>query len=495
YKNPSVYRGTRKMQPHRSGCEKPSVWHALVVSFLHCFSWGLLTVPYIVKLSDEYGDRAYLVNGLVYGIHGLLTFVTTPLMGALSDFRGRKVVMLIAVVTTYSPIPFMMIRSWWFFAIFPVSGVLGNAYSAAMAYVADVTTAQERSGAYGIMSATYGAGLTLSPILGNFLMDYFGTISAMALATLIGLLNILFIIFIVPESLVQKEEGAVDEDEWSLEIDEDHISKEEKDEQLTKLDKERENYEILKRQENFYGKENKDPVNKELEFLESSDPENTQNLLKVLTELYKDTSLKSIFWINFLVCWPFAGLEDTVPPYLKLNLGFTYSEVSLLLAMVAFFGLISNLMLRWLIPILGGKLSVRLGLVLTMTQLLLFGYGRSRWMMWLAGFMASMATTVITVCSTLASVYTSSENQGAVLGIMSGIESLCDGLGPAVFGVLFYLFQGDSKIPPAVRKPISMPFVTGAVGILVALVLTNFIRKETPLEKEKLYRILSERSD
>lgn len=490
----------------RSGIGKPSIFHALVVTFLHYFSWGLLTVPFIAKLSESFGDRAFLVDGLVFGIRGMVSFLTTPLLGALSDFRGRKIVMLLAVATTYSPIPFMVIPGWSFFVLVTLSGVFGNTYSASLAYVADVTAPQERSRAYGIMSATYGAGMALSPMLGNYLMDSFGTTTIMALSSATGFLNILFIIFAVPESLAErkKSESLVLEgistakpqdmkvlrstnhqEKVKFSIIEEKVHNSHPKNEKTKEDR-------SSKEETAY------PLGEERTVTTPKDiPTQRKNLkvsdlLQVVSQLSQDRSLLAVYLISFLGLWPFAGVDSCVPTYLKLNMAFSYGDVSLLVGVVALIGITSNLLLGSIMRLLGAKWAIRLGLVLMMVQLLLFGFATSHWVLWLAGILASVSTIIQAACSTVASLYAAPENQGAVLGVLTGIESLCDGLGPAVFGVLFYLFQEDSKDPQEAKPPIPVPFVVGALGVLVALFLTNFLKKESPSDKQRLYRIFRE---
>ncbi|EDX11255.1 GD14894 [Drosophila simulans] len=336
---------------NRSGIGKASVWHAVIVTFMHYFSWGLLTVPFIEKLSGSFGNRVLLVDGLVYGVRGILGFVTTPVMGAISDFRGRKVVMLLAVATTYAPIPFMMLKSWWFFAILTVSSICGSTYSASLAYVADTTSVENRSKGYGIIAASFGAGIAFSPSL---------------------------------------------------------------------------------------------------------------------------------------------GVDSTAPVYLKTNMGFEYEEVSMMLGLLSVLAITSNLLLGYIMNVVGVKGSIRLGLLLLLLQLFFFGCGTHHWMYWLSSILAALATIIPAANNAVASIYASPENRGAVLGIISGIECLSEGLGPAFFGVLFFIFQDDDL---KVNSPIPMPFVISAISVFVAIVLTGFIKKET-IEKEPLiYKIIDDATE
>ena len=61
--------------------------------------------------------------------------------------------------------------------------------------------------------------------------------------------------------------------------------------------------------------------------------------------------------------------------------------------------------------------------------------------MWLAGVFASIASIIYPAISGLVSKNASSEQQGVALGILTGMRGLCNGLGPALFGLLFWLFN------------------------------------------------------
>jgi MFS family permease len=138
-----------------SGIGMPSLYHALVVIFLEFFAWGLLTMPVISVLNTTFPDHTFLMNGLIMGIKGLLSFLSAPLVGALSDVCGRKLFLLITVFFTCLPIPLMTINTFWFFAMISISGVFAVTFSVVFAYVADVTDQKDRSLAYGLVSATF----------------------------------------------------------------------------------------------------------------------------------------------------------------------------------------------------------------------------------------------------------------------------------------------------------------------------------------------------
>ena len=66
-------------------------------------------------LNSEFGSRALLLNGIIMGVKGFLSFLSAPLIGALSDVYGRKLFLLVTAFFTCVPIPFIKVRcslSW-----------------------------------------------------------------------------------------------------------------------------------------------------------------------------------------------------------------------------------------------------------------------------------------------------------------------------------------------------------------------------------------------
>jgi predicted MFS family arabinose efflux permease len=59
----------------------------------------------------------------------------------------------------------------WYFTLFGVSGLFSVTFSVVLAYVADITDKNDRSAAYGLVSATFAASLITSPALGAWLSE------------------------------------------------------------------------------------------------------------------------------------------------------------------------------------------------------------------------------------------------------------------------------------------------------------------------------------
>ncbi|KAL7050326.1 hypothetical protein ACKWTF_004039 [Chironomus riparius] len=370
-----------------SGIGEPSVYHALVVIFLEYFSWGLLTMPIINVLNKTFPDHTFLMNGLVMGIKGIFSFLSAPLIGALSDVWGRKFFLLITVFFTCAPIPLMSINSWWFFAMISISGVFAVTFSVVFAYVADVTTVQERSRAYGLVSATFAASLVISPALGAYLNDTYSESLVVALATAVAVLDVFFILVAVPESLPEKVRPKT----W-----------------------------------------NGAPIN-----WEQADPfialrrvgMNHTVMMQCLTVL-----------LSYL---PEAGQYSCIFVYLKLKMHFSSLDVSIFIAVVGVLSIVAQMFLGDLMRVLGAKRTIIIGLTFEFMQLLWFGIGTQTWMMWGAGILAALASITYPAISAFVSIHTHIDEQGVVQGMVTGMRGLCNGLGPAMFGVIFYLFNVD----------------------------------------------------
>ncbi|XP_044108338.1 hippocampus abundant transcript-like protein 2 [Neovison vison] len=125
------------------GFGRPSVYHAAIVIFLEFFAWGLLTTPMLTVLHETFPQHTFLMNGLIQGVKGLLSFLSAPLIGTLSDVWGRKPFLLGTVFSTCFLIPLMRISPWWYLAMISVSGVFFVTFSVIFTYVADVTQEHE----------------------------------------------------------------------------------------------------------------------------------------------------------------------------------------------------------------------------------------------------------------------------------------------------------------------------------------------------------------
>uniref|UniRef100_A0A914I0Y4 Major facilitator superfamily (MFS) profile domain-containing protein n=1 Tax=Globodera rostochiensis TaxID=31243 RepID=A0A914I0Y4_GLORO len=382
-----------------------SLVHALVVIFLEFFSWGLLTVPVINVLAETFPANKFLMNGLILGLKGILSFLSSPLIGALSDVCGRKPFLLLTVFFTCVPIPCLKISAWWYFTLFTLSGLFSVTFSVVLAYVADITERHERTTACGLVSATFAASLVTSPALGAYLSSVYSDNAVVLLATGIAALDLLFIALCVPESLkpVAGGEGGGGGAGGAAGHSPDSASG---------------RVSLLK--------------------IEGTDP------LFVLRFLRDDPTVLRLCAIVFLSYLPEAGQFSCFFVYLRLVVGFSPEAVALFIAYVGVLSVFSQTGFLLLITQrYGPKSPITLGLLFQFIQLVWYGLGSAHWMMWGAGLFAALSQTSYPAISAFVSLQTDKELQGTVQGILSGIRGLCQGMGPAFFGLIFYAFNMD----------------------------------------------------
>jgi len=419
-----------------SGLGDASIYHALVVIFLEFFAWGLLTSPMITVLNQTFPDHTFLMNGLILGIKGILSFLSAPLIGALSDIWGRKFFLLVTVFFTCAPIPLMKINHWWYFAMLSISGVFAVTFSVVFAYVSDVTEVAERSSAFGLVSATFAASLVTSPALGAWLEQQYSEDLVVALATAVAVLDVLFIMVAVPESLP----------------------------------------------ENFK------PNSRGLT-MEQVDP------FSSLRMMAKDPTICMLSITVFLSYLPEAGQQSCFFVYLRLVMHFGREEVAMFIAAIGILSVIAQTgLLTLLMKTVGAKHTIMIGLMFEMLQLMWYGFGSQTWMMWAAGVLTAVSTLTYPAISAFVSMHADADKQGLVQGIITGIRGLCNGLGPAMYGLIFYLFHVDlnEKVGGVGKNESSNstvhhtldlvtelvpgpPFVFGALLVILAVLVAAFI--------------------
>uniref|UniRef100_H3CBT0 Major facilitator superfamily (MFS) profile domain-containing protein n=1 Tax=Tetraodon nigroviridis TaxID=99883 RepID=H3CBT0_TETNG len=421
----------------QQGIGRPSVYHAVVVIFLEFFAWGLLTTPMLTVLHETFPQHTFLMNGLIQGVKGLLSFMSAPLIGALSDVWGRRSFLLVTVFFTCAPIPLMRLSPWWYFAMISMSGAFSVTFSVIFAYVADVTDERERSTAYGLVSATFAASLVTSPAIGAYLSAWYGDNLVVLLATLIALADICFILLAVPESLPDKMRLNT----WGAPIS-----------------------------------------------WEQADP------FASLRKVGQDSTVLLICITVFLSYLPEAGQYSSFFLYLRQVINFSSTTLAIFIGVVGILSIVAQtLLLTLLMRTLGNKNTVLLGLGFQILQLAWYGFGSEPWMMWAAGAVAAMSSITFPAVSALVSQSADPDKQGGVVqGMITGIRGLCNGLGPALYGFVFFLFnvelnavdpiQGDFNIDPLPLHSVRQrglipgpPFLLGACTVVVAFLVAVFI--------------------
>jgi multidrug resistance protein len=128
----------------------------------------------VLPLYAEQFGASELVNGLLIGVFSLMVMIASPLWGKLSDRVGRRPVLIFSVLG--SAVGYF-IMGWgnsifWLFVARIIDGASGGNVATAQAYIADITTPEQRSKAMGMIGAAFGLGFIIGPAVGGLLAGW-----------------------------------------------------------------------------------------------------------------------------------------------------------------------------------------------------------------------------------------------------------------------------------------------------------------------------------
>lgn len=149
--------------------KKASLLVLFLTVFIDLIGFGMV-IPFLPFYAREYGASGVVV-GAVVGVYSIMQFFFAPVWGRLSDRIGRRPVILISLMAScLGYLLFGFARQLWvLFASRMIAGAGGANIGTAQAYIADVTTPEERARGMGLIGAAFGMGFILGPPLSGIL--------------------------------------------------------------------------------------------------------------------------------------------------------------------------------------------------------------------------------------------------------------------------------------------------------------------------------------
>ena len=130
-----------------------------------------LVIPVMPQYLETFGVAGQAL-GFIIASFALGQFLFSPLAGNLSDSVGRKRLIIVGlIIFSASQLWFgLATHEWMLYAARFISGI-GGAFliPATMAFVADITTLEERGKGMGFIGASMSLGFMIGPALGGFL--------------------------------------------------------------------------------------------------------------------------------------------------------------------------------------------------------------------------------------------------------------------------------------------------------------------------------------
>ncbi len=191
---------------------KPALAFVFVTLVLDILGIGLI-IPILPRLIEELCggnvSAASRVFGSLAALYSLMQFVFAPVLGSLSDRFGRRAVILSSLFGSgldYLVLAFAPTLPWFFLGRI-IAGITGANIAASSAYIADVSPPEKRAGNFGLIGAAFGLGFIAGPALGG-LLGHFGLRVPFLVAAGLTLLNWLYGLFVLPESLPRENRRA-----------------------------------------------------------------------------------------------------------------------------------------------------------------------------------------------------------------------------------------------------------------------------------------------
>jgi DHA1 family tetracycline resistance protein-like MFS transporter len=392
-----------------------------VTVLLDVVGFGII-IPVMPRLVSEIlgGDlsQAATTFGFLASSYTLLQFLCAPALGALSDQVGRKPVLLYSLLLTaiaYAGTA-MAPNLTWLFAARALAGAAGGSLTVATTYIADISPPEKRAQNFGLIGAAFGIGFILGPAVGG-LLGGMGLRMPFYAAGAVALLNFLYGLVAVPES-----------------------------------------HRLENRNRFTWQKAN--PI---------------AGLALLRGQALIGGLALALVWMRLAQ----SGLETTWVLFTTYRFNWSVAQNGASLAVVGICAaVVQGGLIRRIMPVLGERRAVRLGLVISMISFLLYGLATEGWMMYGVLVLGSFGGIAGPALQGLISKAVSPQEQGRVQGTVTSLMSLVGIVAPLVGTNLFARFHGRN----AIAEIPGIAFFTGAVLFVAALVTVQRVFARNPDE-------------
>ncbi len=350
-----------------------------------------LIIPVFPKLIEQliHGgiSEASKWGGWLTFAYAIMQFLFAPVLGNLSDKYGRRPVLLFSLLGFGIDYIFLAVAPTigWLFVGRVIAGITGASFTTATAYIADISTDENRAQNFGMIGAAFGLGFIIGPVIGGLLGEY-GARLPFIVAAGLALLNALYGYFVLPESLDKEHRRGFN---WKR-----------------------------------------------------------ANPMGSLLQLKKYPALGGIVGSLVLVyiaahavqsTWTFINIEKF--KWSEAMIGYSLGMVGLLVAIV------QGGLIRFINPRLGNEKSAYIGLALYALGLLLFAFASQTWMMFVFLIPYCLGGIAGPALQSIISGQVPANEQGELQGALTSLMSLTSIIGPLLMSYLFsYFTKPDAPV-------------------------------------------------
>lgn len=381
-----------------------------VTVLLDSIGFGIImpVVPQLIMdISGDTLTHAARTSGYLMFAFAGMQFVSSPLLGNLSDRFGRRPVLLCSLLAMGFN---YLLMGWaptlfWLFVGRIIGGISASTYGIANAYIADTFPPEKRAQYFALLGAAFGTGFIIGPAIGGFLGE-FGPRTPFYAAACLTFINMIYGFFVLPESHKKENRRA--------------------------FDLSRANPLGALRQLKHY-------------------PEVMALVLVYFCYMLGHFSLPSI--------WAFFTIEKF--DWSPREIGFSLSAIGVAMIIVQAY------LIRKVLPVLGPKKTAIVGFIATTISFLAYAFVPYGWMMYPVIAVGALQGFVVPSLQSIMSARIPANAQGELQGALGSMSGLVAILSPPFMTQLFSYFSSDTAI---VYFP-GAPFFVSAIFTVLAMVL------------------------
>ncbi len=352
---------------------KKALFTIFLIILTDIIGFGII-IPLLPTISADLGIKGVAL-GLLTASYALAQFISSPILGNLSDKFGRKPILVFSKAGTVLAYVMLAFSKSYYLILLSrlIDGFTGGNIPAARAYISDVTTKENRARGMAIIGISFGLGFILGPALGGI---FFSIGKSKTLPALIGAgLSLL--------SLVLTQ----------LFLDESHR-------------------------------------------IEKDTSKNRNFSIKNFFKIFKHPEIQRILGVVFVSTMIVSGLQTTLPFFADKLFGFTTEQNSYMLIYLGVLGLITQGFLARK-KFKNTDFMVNLGLILLAIGIILMAIiPVVAGLLIVLGIYSAGSGLIQIFLPTALSTTSSTDPEGEIMGAYEGVSSLSRVIGPAIFGSL-----------------------------------------------------------